>query len=194
MIYSTVKKVCDAGVCDEGRRDSYAGLERDGLKDTDRISAVWCLDNCGVPGTLWALKYVDRRSEAEAFQALWKFILAVVKRSSGRYGVHIGQLEFLAQGHRFNLDRTREHLRLETMEEHYRPMRRAQALMVYRALDQKEDLNVRAVEVFQQAMEIASCSEGHAVASQDRWKAEYQWMFQTLRAILSGEQHEREEG
>ena len=190
MIYSTVKKVCDAGVCEEGRRDSYVALERDGLKDTDRISAVWCLDNCGVPGTLWALKYVDRSSEAEAIQALWKFILKVVDRSSGaQYLKHLTKLELLSQGHRFTLEGTREMLRAASVCEGYSPMHRAQALMVYRAMDQKEDLNVRAVEVFQQAMEIASYSEGHAVASKDRWKAEYQWMFQTLRAILSGEQH-----
>ena len=190
MIYSTVKQVADAGVCEEGRRDSYAALERDGLKDTDAVTAVWCLDNCGVPGTLWALKYVERGSEAEANQALWQFILLVVYRASGPYHYVLSLVNELAKGKKMNLDRTRGRWRSDATNEGLTPMHRAQALLVYRATEQAESLNVRAVEVFQSAMEIASLSEGHAVSSKDRWKAEYQWMFATLRAILSGEEHE----
>jgi hypothetical protein len=190
MIYSTVKRVCDAGVCEQGQIDSHAALERDGLKDTDRVTAVWCLDNCGVPGTLWGLGHVLPSSQAEATHVLWAYMLKTTERftrgNPGAYYVAAWhKLNALARGHKLNLTPVYQGLRAESSNENNPPGTRAIALMFYKAL-QDGPLNLRAVEVCEQAMLAATHAKNEVVPDTAAYKAEYKLQFQQLRNLLNG--------
>lgn len=189
MIYSTVQRAIDAGVCEQGRVDSVAAAERDGVKLTDPVSAVWCLDNCGVPGTLWAMRYVPKSSEGEAIKALWAFIMATVLRhTAGSYDRYVLLLHNMAHDHKQNLYPARQILRALSTSEGEAPALRAVTLMLYQAMDDATPLNVRAVQVCEQAM-IAAVHDTSSLNpdSTQRYKAEYKLQFKQLKAILNGE-------
>jgi hypothetical protein len=176
MITSTIKRVCDAGVCEEGRVDSYAAAAKDGLKDTDEITAQWCLKNCGVPGTLWAMGHVDAKSKAESERALARF--------ESPYPGTQAILSALLRGIQMNLGPAREKLRKASADQSMDAGYRARALLFYRALDGKAPLHERCIEVAEQAILAAAHADGHAVASTEAYRAEYRAQYSNLQFIL----------
>jgi hypothetical protein len=184
MITSTIKRVCDAGVCEEGRVDSYAAAAREGLKDTDEITAQWCLKNCGVPGTLWAMGHVDAKSKAESERALARWLTSTALRFESPYPGTQAILSALLRGIQMNLGPAREKLRKASADQSMDAGHRARALLFYRALDGKAPLHERCIEVAEQAILAAAHADGHAVASTEAYRAEYRAQYSNLQFIL----------
>jgi len=187
MILSTVKRVCDAGVCEQGRIDSYAALAKTGRKDTDHMTPQWCLEHCGVPGTLWAMGHVFQHCEAEANAKLWMFIVATLQRYSGE-GLSDAFMKIgdMAKGHKQNLTAVRAKLREQATDSSAGPYSRAVGAMFYRASSETTQLFDKACIVAEQAMLAATHKDDHPVGG-DGWKAEYQIQYASLMQILDME-------
>lgn len=189
MILWCIQDLYDAGICDAGRVDCEDYMLCTGLKTTSWLTAVEGLFG-GVAGTLWGMGYVKKGCEAEAANALSLFILKTAERyecwSVDNKSLW-KKLEQLYRGHTFNLLPLRESLRKTTVAEELRPQTRAVAMLYYIATNTHMPLNIRAVQVSEQAMLAATYSEGHAVPSTEAYKAEYQRQYDQLKGILEGE-------
>ncbi len=193
MIYWRIQDLYDADICEAGRVDCEAYMAETGKTTKDWLTAVEGLFG-GVAGTVWGMGFVKKGCEAEARDALSRFIILTVTNHVAHYAGKntiypkaMRRLDNFLLGHTQNLGPTREGLRLDSMDECLSARDRAVALMLYVALDERTALNVRAVRVSEQAMLAATYHEGHAVPSTDAYKAEYQRQYDQLKGILEGE-------
>jgi hypothetical protein len=189
MIFYTTQRLLDAGVCEQGRVDSLAAMERDGLTLDTPVSAVWGMGVGGVPGTLWGMCAVLPQYRGGAIDVLWQFVLVTATRHAGAtYPQPLQLLRNLALGHLQNLVPAREKLRIAALDEADGPQGRAIALMLYQAMDDAVLLNIRATQVAEQAMLAATHHETNLISdSTQRYKAEYRMQFKQFCAILNGE-------
>ena len=188
MIWTTCKRIFDAGVCEQGRVDGQAGMDKLGVKPEDKVTMLMGLENgCGVPGMLWCMGHALPRSQDESNRALWAFILATAE--------HVGlpdapaesalrKLAALATGARMNLVPLRAALMMQVRDDTQSACKQAIARLYFLALDDGEGLNNRAVQVSEQAMMAANYASGSTLAS-EAYKPEYQWQYNMLHAILA---------
>jgi hypothetical protein len=187
MITWRIQDLYDADICEQGRADCEAYMAATGKKVTDWLTAVEGLFG-GVAGTVWGMGYVKKGCEAQARDALSRFILAIAKPFDAVAGPKaLINLEWFLRGHKINLVPMREDLRRASTSEMLGAYTRACCLLFYVAFDETVPLNVRAVRVSEQAMLAATYHEGHAVPSTEAYKAEYQRQYDQLKGILEGE-------
>lgn len=186
MIYWRIQDLYAANICAQGREDCEGYMARTGHTPLDWLTAVEGLFG-GVAGTVWGMGFTKKSSEAQARDALSRFILKTAERYAQAAGPGAMQnLDWLLQGHTINLRPRLEAMRSQALDERLGAYTRAVSLMFYVALDETVPLNVRAVRVSEQAMLAATYREGHAVPSTEAWKEEYQQQYDDLKGILEG--------